>query len=94
MNPQGVEASMVDASRIAWRKSSRSTNNGECVEVGVWRKSVRSSNNGQCVEVATCSCCSVAVRDSKNPEGPKLAFAAREWGGFARRVKSGGYDLL
>jgi hypothetical protein len=39
----------------AWRKATRSSNNGgNCVEVVVaWRKATRSSNNGgDCVEVA------------------------------------------
>jgi hypothetical protein len=39
---------------IAWRKSSCSGSNGNCVEVSTWRKSSYSgSNGGDCVEVAT-----------------------------------------
>jgi hypothetical protein len=34
----------------------------------------------------------VAVRDSKNPDGPRPAFAAGEWAAFAAAVKTGGYD--
>ena len=93
MNPQEVEVSTMDLSGVAWRKSRRSTNNGECVEVGAWRKSTHSTNNGQCVEVASCSCCAVAVRDSKDPDGPKLAFAPAEWSAFTQRVRTGAYDL-
>ncbi|WP_460338083.1 DUF397 domain-containing protein [Actinoallomurus acanthiterrae] len=39
---------------IAWRKSSRSTEQGTtCVEVAEWRKSARSTEQGTaCVEVA------------------------------------------
>jgi hypothetical protein len=36
-----------------WRKSSRSGNGGNCVELTVtWQKSTRSGNGGNCVEVA------------------------------------------
>jgi hypothetical protein len=31
----------------------------------------------------------VAVRDSKDPEGPKLAFAPGRWRDFTRSVKNG-----
>jgi hypothetical protein len=35
----------------------------------------------------------VAVRDSKDPQGPKLAFARQEWRRFAIRLKTGEADL-
>jgi len=48
--------SPLDLAHAAWRKSSRSNANGDCVEVaplGVnWRTSSRSNANGNCVEVA------------------------------------------
>lgn len=35
----------------------------------------------------------VGVRDSEDPDGPRLVFAPAEWRAFTRRVKSGGLDL-
>ena len=59
-----------------------------------WRKaSYSSSNGGQCVEVAGNLPGAVAVRDSKDPEGPKLAFTPGAWKAFTRRVKAGDVDL-
>jgi hypothetical protein len=55
-----------------------------------WRKSsYSSSNGGQCVEVAEVPAVCMAVRDSKNPEGPKLIFSAGEWRSFVAGVKAG-----
>ncbi|QKW38612.1 DUF397 domain-containing protein [Actinomadura sp. NAK00032] len=38
-------------SDVRWRKSSRSGEQGNCVEVGAWCKSTRSTDQGHCVEV-------------------------------------------
>ena len=54
-----------------------------------WRKSSYSGNNGgNCVEVGTAANL-IAVRDSKDPDGSVLAFAADTWAAFAERVKAG-----
>ena len=53
-----------------------------------WRKSSYSgSNGGACVEVGTARP-AVAVRDSKHPDGPLLAFAADTWQAFTDHVKA------
>jgi hypothetical protein len=53
----------------------------------VWRKSSRSNNGGNCVEVARNLTGIVAVRDSKDPEGPALIFASADWEAFTAGVK-------
>jgi hypothetical protein len=59
-----------------------------------WRKaSYSSTNGGACVEVAGNLPGIVAVRDSKDPDGPVLAFSLAEWRAFAAGVQTGGYDL-
>ncbi|MFE0150129.1 DUF397 domain-containing protein [Nonomuraea sp. NPDC059007] len=47
-----------------------------------WTKATASGDNGQCVEVATNLPGIVAVRDSKDPDGPALIFTDEEWAGF------------
>ncbi|MEV0625285.1 DUF397 domain-containing protein [Nonomuraea wenchangensis] len=60
-----------------------------------WRKSSRSSDNGgQCVEVAMNLPELIAVRDSKDPHGPKLLFTRNEWKAFIGGVKMGEFDTL
>jgi Domain of unknown function (DUF397) len=71
----------LDLSHAEWRKSSRSGTTN-CVEVA-WRKSSRSGGTN-CVEVASMALLT-AVRDSKNPDGPILAFPASSWTTFLRR---------
>jgi hypothetical protein len=53
-----------------------------------WRTSSYSgSNGGACVEVGTAGP-AVAVRDSKHPGGPRLAFAADTWTTFTEQLKA------
>lgn len=58
-----------------------------------WFKSSRSDAQGaQCVEVAQLPD-AVGVRDSKDQDGPVLAFGPDAWRGFVSGVKSGEFDL-
>lgn len=53
-----------------------------------WRKSSYSgTNGGGCIEVAELPG-GMAVRDSKNPQGPALAFDAATWQAFARWARN------
>jgi hypothetical protein len=55
----------------------------------VWRKSRFSNPSGECVECAPLPRRRVAVRDSKDPEGPVLVFAAGEWKGLLAAIRGG-----
>ncbi|MYR40901.1 DUF397 domain-containing protein [Streptomyces sp. SID5910] len=52
-----------------------------------WTKSSYSGGNGACVEVKSPLVAALAVRDSKVPEGPALAFPADAWNAFVTSVK-------
>lgn len=59
-----------------------------------WRKSARSGGTGgNCVEVARNLPGIVAVRDSKDPQGPKLILTIAQWQSFTASVKTGGIHL-
>lgn len=55
-----------------------------------WRKSSYSSGQGACVEVSASARDTVAVRDSKDPNGPKLAVGSQAWRSFLRHIKEQG----
>jgi hypothetical protein len=60
----------------------------------VWQKSTYSGGNGgQCVEVARNLPGIVAIRDSKNPDGPKLIVSPDAWRAFAGGVRHGEFIL-
>ena len=56
-----------------------------------WRKSSYSGGGNNCVEVATDDA-TVAVRDSKDPEGGELAFSVPAWTAFTTAIRRGGYE--
>jgi Domain of unknown function (DUF397) len=59
-----------------------------------WRKSSYSGGNGgNCVEVARNLPGIVAVRDSKNPDGPALTMSPAGWDAFVQGIKQGDFDL-
>jgi hypothetical protein len=59
-----------------------------------WRKaSYSTTNGGACVEVAANLPGIVAVRDSKDADGPALGFSATQWVAFTASVKTGEFDL-
>lgn len=64
------------------------------IDSATWRKSSYSgSNGGNCVEVAGNLPGIVAVRDSKDPDGPALTFTPADWRAFITSLRSGGLDL-
>ena len=58
-----------------------------------WRKATRSIGNGDCVEVAPVNG-QIAVRDSKDPAGPKLRYSAGSWQSFLGAARRGSFDHL
>lgn len=59
----------ADSSRAAWRTSSHSGANGDCVQVARPAPGV------------------IAVRDSRDPGGSRLAFSPRRWTAFTAALK-------
>ncbi|WP_405084823.1 DUF397 domain-containing protein [Microbispora sp. NBC_01389] len=86
--PREAKGLPVYLSRVTWRKSRRSGNGSNCVEIAV----------GDAAEAGTEHKADARrlflVRDSKNPDGPVLAFTQSEWDAFVGGVKDGEFDDL
>lgn len=59
----------------------------------VWRVSSHSGKEGNCVQIAHLTETASAVRDSKNPLGPVLAYPATGTAAFLIAVKDGVFDV-
>jgi Domain of unknown function (DUF397) len=64
------------------------------VESLTWVKAKASSHSGACVELAAVPEGWIAVRDSKNPSGPMLAFTAGAFANFIADVQRVGRLLI
>ena len=89
-----------DLSRVAWRKSSYSNGSGgSCVEIATIspnsaRLGAQTGTHGAALAgQADGGTPIVAVRDSKDRQGPVLVFGSAEWRAFAAAVKAGEFDL-
>ncbi|WP_338087122.1 DUF397 domain-containing protein [Nonomuraea zeae] len=58
-----------------------------------WRKSTFCNGADACIEVAPLADGNVAVRDSKEQDGPVLVFTPSEWAAFTAGVRDGEFDV-
>ncbi|MCM3920659.1 DUF397 domain-containing protein [Frankia sp. AiPs1] len=57
-------------------------------------KSTHSDGERACVEVARIpGGLGIAIRDSKNPDGPTQVYTPQEWAAFVAGVRDGEFDL-
>ncbi|WP_371781673.1 DUF397 domain-containing protein [Streptosporangium subroseum] len=76
----------MDLNNVLWRKSGRSTNGGDCVEVAVVPGDPAVAGHKADADEL------YLIRDSKDPDGPALAFTPSEWNAFVGGVKDGEFD--
>jgi len=58
-----------------------------------WRKASYCNGATACVEVAPLADGNVAIRDSKQDDGPVLVFTPEEWAAFVAGVRDNEFDL-
>jgi hypothetical protein len=59
-----------------------------------WVKSRHSNAEGNCVEVASLGDGDVALRNSRDPDGPALVYTPAEVAAFVAGAKDGEFDHL
>ncbi|WP_329458130.1 DUF397 domain-containing protein [Streptomyces sp. NBC_01497] len=66
----------------------------DLIEGAAWRKSRHSAPGGNCVEVAALEDGSIAVRNSRHPQGPALVYTRAEIAAFVAGAKDGEFDPM
>ncbi|WP_373280940.1 DUF397 domain-containing protein [Nocardia higoensis] len=85
---------LVRILRTAHRGVEMSENKAHRV-TGAWRKSSFSGpSGGNCVELAEATDGHVALRNSRDPEGPVVFYTRPEIDAFVRGAKAGEFDDL
>jgi hypothetical protein len=59
-----------------------------------WRKSQRSNSQGACVELARLDAGTVAMRNSRDPQGTALIYSATAVRAMVSALRSGEFDYL
>jgi Domain of unknown function (DUF397) len=62
------------------------------LEGAVWRKSQRSNSQGACVELARLDSATVAMRNSRDPEGTALIYPAGVVRSMVSALRAGAFD--
>ncbi|WP_411140946.1 DUF397 domain-containing protein [Streptomyces sp. x-80] len=60
----------------------------------VWKKSRKTMEEGDCVETAALPGGGVAIRNSREPDGPALVYTRKEMIAFIDGVKGNEFDYL
>jgi hypothetical protein len=60
----------------------------------VWKKSTYSNPSGNCVELTRLPEGDVALRNSRDPEGPALVYTREEISAFLLGAKDGEFDSM
>ena len=64
------------------------------LEGATWRKSQRSNSQGACVELARIDAGTVAMRNSRDPQGTALVYPATAVRAMVSALRSGDFDYL
>ena len=59
-----------------------------------WRKSQRSNSQGACVEIARLDGATIAMRNSRDPQGAALVYPAHAVRALVSAVRTGEFDYL
>ncbi|MER5768780.1 DUF397 domain-containing protein [Streptomyces sp. NPDC001985] len=59
-----------------------------------WTKSSHSNATGNCVELAELPGGGVAIRNSRDPQGPALVYTREEIAAFVAGARSGDFDSM